>query len=145
MTRTYQAKPEEFRDNRNWVVVDLEDKTLGRAATTIATILRGKNKPQYTPHVDTGDFVVAVNADKIRLSGRKLQAKQYHHHTGYPGALRSINAREMLVRKPEEVLRLAVRGMLPKNPLGRKMLKKLKIYSTAEHPHQAQKPTSLEI
>lgn len=143
MTKTFNAKPEEV--DRNWIVIDLEGKTLGRAATAIARILRGKNKPQYTPHVDTGDFVVVVNADKVYLSGKKKDVKHYHQHSDYPGGFRSFTVNEMLQRKPEEVIRHAVKGMLPKNSLGRKLLKKLKIYTTAEHPHAAQQPTPLEI
>jgi large subunit ribosomal protein L13 len=143
MHKTYQAKPNEIP--REWVVVDLEGKTLGRAACAIANILRGKNKPQFTPHVDTGDFVVAVNADKVKLTGKKLDEKRYYRHSGYPGGIRSTTASQMLARKPTEVLRKAVRGMLPKNTLGRALLRKLKIYASAEHPHQAQQPKPLEI
>ena len=143
MHKTYSAKPGEV--SRDWVVVDLEGKTLGRAATAIAMVLRGKNKPQFTPHVDTGDFVVAVNADKVHLSGNKLERKRYFRHTGFPGGIRSLTASQMLARKPDQVLRLAVKGMLPKNTLGRQLLRKLKIYATAEHPHQAQQPKPLEI
>jgi large subunit ribosomal protein L13 len=141
--KTYQAKPNEVP--RDWVVVDLEGKTLGRAACAIARVLRGKGKPQFTPHVDTGDFVVAVNAHKVQVSGNKTDSKRYYRHSGYPGGIRSLNLAQMLDRKPEEVLRLAVKGMLPKNALGRKLLKKLKIYASADHPHQAQQPKPLEI
>jgi large subunit ribosomal protein L13 len=141
--KTYQAKPGEV--SRDWLVVDLEGKTLGRAATAIANSLRGKNKPQFTPHVDAGDFVVAINADKIALSGSKLRTKRYYRHSGYIGSLRSLTAEQLLARKPEEVLRHAVRGMLPKNTLGRKLLKKLKIYAGGDHPHAAQQPKTLEI
>jgi large subunit ribosomal protein L13 len=141
--KTYQAKPGEVP--RNWVVVDLEGKTLGRAATAIAQILRGKNKPEYTPHVDTGDFVVAINAGKIRLTGNKLRQKRYYRHSGFIGGLRSFTAQQLLQRKPDELLRLAVRGMLSKNSLGRRQLKKLKIYPAAEHPHAAQQPEAMEI
>lgn len=142
-TKTYQAKPNEVP--RNWIVVDLDGKTLGRAATAIARILRGKNKPQFTPHVDTGDFVVAVNADKIKMTGNKPEKKRYYRHSGYPGGIRSLTLNQMLERKPIEVLRKAVKGMLPKNSLGRKLLKKLKIYASPEHPHAAQKPEQVEI
>jgi len=141
--KTYQAKPNEVQ--RNWVVVDLDGKTLGRAASAIATLLRGKHKPEFTPHVDTGDFVVAVNADKVKLTGNKWQNKQYHRHTGYVGSLRTFTAEQMLKRHPEDILRLAVRGMLPKTTLGRQLLKKLKIYTAPEHPHQAQQPKAMEI
>jgi len=143
MTKTYQAKPNEVP--REWVVVDLDGKTLGRAATAIATLLRGKNKPQFTPHVDTGGFVVALNVDKVKLSGNKLDTKRYYRHSGWMGGMHSLTASQLLARKPGEVLRLAVKGMLPKNTLGRKLLRKLKIYASSEHPHQAQQPTQLEI
>jgi large subunit ribosomal protein L13 len=142
-SKTYQAKPGEVE--RNWVLVDLEGKTLGRVATGLAQLLRGKTKPQYTPHVDTGEFVVAINAAKVKLTGRKLENKKYYRHSGYPGGLKTRTAAEMLDHKPEEVIRLAVRGMLPKTSLGRKLLKKLKIYASGDHPHAAQKPTPLEI
>lgn len=141
--KTYQAK--DGHVEQKWVLVDLEGKTLGRAATQIASILRGKTKATFTPHVDTGDFVVVVNADKIKLTGKKLRDKFYHWHSSYPGGLRSFSAQEMLQRKPTEVLRLAVKGMLPKNTLGRNMIKKLKIYAAADHPHTAQAPTPIEI
>ena len=143
MKKTYSAKPNEVP--RNWVLVDLEGKTLGRAATRIAGILRGKTKPQFTPHVDTGDFVVVINAHKIAFTGKKLDNKRYYKHSGYPGGMHSMTAAEMLDRKPEEVIRHAVKGMLPKNSLGRALLKKLKIYASAEHPHAAQQPKPLEI
>jgi large subunit ribosomal protein L13 len=141
--RTYSAKPDEVP--RNWVLVDLEGKTLGRAATAIANLLRGKTKPEFTPHVDTGEFVVAVNAQKVHFSGKKLDGKIYYHHTQFPGGIKRSTAFEMLAHKPTEVLRHAVRGMLPKNSLGRKLLKKLKIYALGEHPHAAQKPKAQEI
>jgi large subunit ribosomal protein L13 len=141
--KTFQAKAGEVE--RNWVLVDLTGKTLGRAATAIASMLRGKNKPTYTPHADAGDFVVAVNVDKITLTGRKLDQKRYIWHSGYPGGIRTLTAREMLAKKPAEMLRIAVRGMLPKNTLGRNLLKKLKAYGSAEHPHQAQQPKQVEI
>ena len=143
MSKTFQAKPNEVP--REWLVVDLEGKTLGRAASAIAMILRGKHKPQFTPHVDAGDFVIALNADKVKLSGKKLDSKRYYHHSGYMGGMRSFTASQMLGRKPGEVLRLAVKGMLPKNSLGRRLLRKLKVYAAAEHPHQAQQPKPLEI
>ncbi len=130
---------------RKWYVVDATDKVLGRLATQIAAYLRGKHKPQFTPNVDTGDFIIVINAEKVRLTGRKLDQKVYYHHTGYPGGLKAETARQRLARKPEEVIRDAVWGMLPKNRLGRKLFKKLKVYRGPEHPHQAQKPEVLEI
>ncbi len=130
---------------RQWYVVDLEGKVLGRVATEIARVLRGKHKTIYTPSVDTGDFVVVVNADKLKLTGNKLEAKEYFRHSGYPGGIKSMNAAEMLERKPEEIVKKAVKGMLPKNPLGRKMLRKLKVYAGAEHPHAAQQPQELSV
>lgn len=130
---------------RQWYVVDLEGKVLGRVATEIARVLRGKHKTIYTPSVDTGDFVVVVNADKLKLTGNKLEAKEYFRHSGYPGGIKSMNATEMLERKPEEIVKKAVKGMLPKNPLGRKMLRKLKVYAGAEHPHAAQQPQELSV
>jgi len=130
---------------KDWFVVDAQDKILGRLATEIAMILRGKNKPTYTAHVDTGDFVIVVNAKRVRLTGRKLDQKMYWWHSGYPGGINGRTAREMLARRPEEVLRRAVKGMLPKSILGRHMLRKLKIYAGADHPHQAQKPKALEL
>jgi large subunit ribosomal protein L13 len=140
---TYNAKPGEVA--RDWYVVDAEGKTLGRLATQIADTLRGKRKPQYTPHVDTGDFVVVVNAEKIAVTGNKLDQKRYYRHSGYPGGLRSRTLREQLDRRPTEVLRGAVRGMLPKNRLARKQLTKLKIYSGPEHPHGPQNPKPLQV
>ena len=136
--KTYSAKPGEIQ--RDWYVVDAEGQTLGRLATQIADRLRGKGKPQFTPHVDTGDFVVVVNAEKIAVTGNKLDAKMYYRHSGYPGGLRSRPLREQLDRLPTEVLRKAVRGMLPRNRLGRQQLTKLKIYAGPEHPHAAQEP-----
>lgn len=130
---------------RAWYVVDLEDKVLGRAATEIARILRGKHKAIYTPSVDTGDYVVVVNADKVRLTGNKMDAKMYHRHTGYPGGIRSISAGELLQKKPEMLIQSAVKGMLPKNTLGRKMFSKLKVYAGSEHPHSAQQPKELAL
>jgi large subunit ribosomal protein L13 len=130
---------------RQWYVVDLEGKVLGRAATEIARVLRGKHKAIYTPSVDTGDFVVVVNADKVHLTGNKMLAKNYYRHSGYPGGIRSINAQDLLQKKPEMVIQAAVKGMLPKNPLGRKMFSKLKVYAGADHPHSAQQPKELAV
>ena len=141
--KTYSAKPGEIQ--RDWLVVDAEGKTLGRLATVIADRLRGKNKPTFTPHVDTGDFVVVVNAEKIAVTGKKLDEKMYYRHSGYPGGLRSRSLRDQLERQPTEVLRKAVKGMLPRNKLGRAQLTKLKIYAGPEHPHEAQAPTTLEV
>jgi large subunit ribosomal protein L13 len=132
-------------EQRGWYVVDLEGQVLGRVATKIATVLRGKHKPTYTPHVDSGDFVVVVNADKVKLTGAKLANKQYYRHSLYPGGFRETSAGEMLDKHPERVIRAAVWGMLPKTRLGRKMIKKLKIYSGAEHEHAAQKPQPLSL
>jgi large subunit ribosomal protein L13 len=130
---------------RNWYLVDMTNKTLGRAASKIARILSGKNKVTYTPHIDGGDFVVAINAKKIRVTGKKLLNKVYYHHTGYPGGLKKKSLAELLAKKPEEVLRLAVKRMLPKNRLGRRMLKRLKIYPDEKHPHRAQRPVMIEL
>jgi large subunit ribosomal protein L13 len=141
--KTFVATPETRQ--RDWYVVDAEGKTLGRLATQIADTLRGKRKPEYTPHVDTGDFVIVVNAEKVRVTGDKRNAKLYHRHSGYPGGLRSRTLAEMLDRRPEEVIRLAVRGMLPRNRLARQQLGKLKVYAGPGHPHAAQKPTELEL
>jgi len=141
--KTWNAKPGEVA--RNWYVVDADGKTLGRLATAIAVTLRGKNKPQYTPHVDTGDFVVVVNAEKIAVTGQKLDQKLYHRHSGYPGGLRTRTLREQLDRQPAEVLRKAVKGMLPRNRLSRAQLTKLKIYAGPVHPHEAQAPKPLPL
>lgn len=130
---------------RQWWVVDLEGKTLGRAATEIAKVLRGKHKPIFTPHVDTGDFVVVLNADKVVLTGNKWQEKKYRWHSGYPGGLREMTAEELRDVRPEEIVRRAVKGMLPKNRLGRRLNTKLKVYAGGEHPHEAQQPQTLEI
>ena len=130
---------------RDWFVVDLEDVVLGRAATEIARVLRGKHKPIYTPSVDTGDFVIVLNADKIRLTGNKLADKMYYHHSGYPGGIKEISAEKLLEKKPEMLVQAAVKGMLPKNKLGRKMFSKLKVYAGADHPHAAQKPQELKF
>ncbi|MBN1225710.1 MAG: 50S ribosomal protein L13 [Deltaproteobacteria bacterium] len=139
---TYSAKKGEVE--RSWYIIDAENKVLGRLATKIATILRGKHKPVVTPHMDTGDFVVVINAKKVHLTGRKLTDKIYYRHSGYPGGLKSMSAEEMLKKKPEDIIKLAVRGMLPKNKLGRKQLTKLKVYSGSHHPHKAQTPKALE-
>lgn len=130
---------------KNWFVVDLENQVLGRAATEIARVLRGKHKAIYTPSVDTGDFVIVLNADKVRLTGNKLDQKMYYSHSNYPGGLKEISAGKLLEKKPEELIRKAVKGMLPKNALGRQMFRKLKVYAGAEHPHQAQQPRELKL
>jgi large subunit ribosomal protein L13 len=141
--KTFSAKAHEVR--RDWFVVDAADKTLGRLASEIALRLRGKHKPEYTPHVDTGDYIVVVNADKIRVTGRKASDKMYHHHTGYIGNMKSISFEKLQQKAPGRVLELAVKGMLPKNPLGRAMYRKLKIFAGPEHQHAAQQPKALEI
>jgi len=141
--KTYTAKPGEIE--RRWYVVDAEGQNLGRLATRIADTLRGKNKPQFTPHVDTGDFVVVVNAEKITVTGKKLDEKIYYRHSGYPGGLKQRTLREQLDRRPTEVLRTAVKGMLPKNKLAARQLTKLKIYAGPKHPHTAQAPQPLEV
>jgi len=140
---TYSAKKGEVE--RSWYLIDAENKVLGKLASKIAAILRGKHKPVFTTHVDTGDFVVVINAEKIHLSGNKLENKLYYRHSGYPGGLKAMSAGEMLRKKPENLIRLAVRGMLPKNKLGRKQLRKLKIYSGMDHPHKAQVPEVIKI
>ncbi len=140
---TYSAKA---TDNKgNWLVVDARDVVLGRLASQVAARLRGKHNPLYTPHVDCGDFVIVLNADKVKLTGRKTEQKMYYHHSGYIGGLKSINAEKLLEKRPEDLVRFAVKGMLPKNRLGRKLYKKLKVYSGEEHPHQAQQPQLLEL
>jgi large subunit ribosomal protein L13 len=141
--KTYVATPETRQ--RDWYVVDAEGKTLGRLASQVADALRGKRKAEYTPHVDTGDFVIVVNAARVRVTGNKRADKVYHRHTGYPGAIRSRTLGEMLERRPEEVIRKAVRGMLPKNRLARQQITKLKVYAGPEHPHAAQQPKPMEI
>jgi large subunit ribosomal protein L13 len=141
--KTFTEKQEEIE--REWYVVDAEGQTLGRLASRIAPVLKGKHKPIYTPHLDCGDFVIIVNAEKVRVTGRKLDQKFYYHHSGYPGGLKSISLRDQLDRYPERVLEAAVRGMLPKNKLGRRMVKKLKVYAGDSHPHQAQQPKTLEL
>jgi large subunit ribosomal protein L13 len=143
MMKTYTAKPREIE--QTWYLVDAEGRTLGRLATQIAELLRGKGKPQYTPHIDTGDFVVVVNAEKVRVTGNKLEQKVYYRHSGYPGGLRERTLAEQLARRPEEVLRRAVRGMLPKNRLAAAQLRKLRIYAGPDHPHAAQNPVTLEV
>ena len=141
--KTFSAKEHEVR--RDWFLIDASGKTLGRLASEIARRLRGKHKPEYTPHVDTGDYIVVVNADKIRVTGRKATDKMYHHHTGYIGNMKSISFEKLQQKAPGRVLELAVKGMLPKNPLGRAMYRKLKIYAGCEHKHAAQQPKPLEI
>lgn len=136
--KTYVAKPETVK--RDWLVVDAKDLTLGRLATEIATRLRGKHKPEFTPHVDVGDYVVVINAAKIKVTGKKLTDKIYYRHSGYPGGIKSTSLRDMLAKKPCEVIRLSVKGMLSRNPLSRSMLRKLKIYAGVDHPHAAQQP-----
>ena len=143
MKTTKVAKKEEV--TRDWFLVDADNKVLGRMATEIANILRGKKKPIYTPSVDTGDFVVVINAEKIQLTGNKLADKMYHSHSGFPGGLKSIAAGKLIEKKPEDLIRKAVKGMLPKNKLARHMLKKLKIYAGPAHPHEAQQPKNLDI
>ena len=130
---------------RAWFVVDAQQQVVGRLASQVATVLRGKHKPQYTPHVDTGDYVIVVNADRVRFTGDKENAKRYYRYSGYPGGLRSRTVKEMRQRRPEHLVRHAVRGMLPKGSLGRKMLKKLKVYPGSRHPHQAQRPQILDL
>ena len=141
--KTFVANPETRQ--RDWYVVDAEGRTLGRLATRIADTLRGKHKPEYTPHIDTGDFVIVINAEKVAVTGNKLRDKRYWRHSGYPGGIRSRTLGEMLERRPEEVIRKAVRGMLPRNRLARKQLTKLKIYAGPDHPHAAQQPTEMEV
>lgn len=141
--KTYYAKPGEVQ--REWLLIDAENQVLGRVASKAACILRGKHKPTYTPHVDTGDFVVIINADKIRVTGNKLLAKEYYRHSGYPGGLKSETFEEAMQKHPERVIEHAVKGMLPKNTLGRAMAKKLKVYAGAEHPHMAQNPREIKM
>lgn len=141
--KTYSAKPGEVA--KDWHLVDADGKTLGRLASEVAKRLRGKHKPEYTPHVDTGDYVVVVNAEKVAVTGRKMTDKVYHHHTGYIGNLKSITLEKQLAEHPERVIQKAVKGMMPKNSLGRAMFKKLKVYAGTEHPHEAQQPQPLEL
>ncbi|MFT7178920.1 MAG: large subunit ribosomal protein L13 [Oceanospirillaceae bacterium] len=141
--KTVSTKPADV--TRDWFVVDAEGKTLGRMATEIARLLRGKHKPEYTPHVDTGDYIIVVNAEKVRVTGNKAKDKMYYRHTGYPGGLRSMSFEKMIDNAPERVVEFAVKGMLPKGPLGRAMYSKLKVYAGTEHPHQAQQPQALTL
>jgi large subunit ribosomal protein L13 len=141
--KTYVATPS--TRERDWLVVDAEGRTLGRLATQIADVLRGKRKPEYTPHIDVGDFVIVVNAEKVAVTGNKREHKVYRRHSGYPGGLRSRTLGQMLERRPEEVIRLAVKGMLPRTRLGRAQLRKLKVYAGPDHPHEAQKPEPMEV
>lgn len=141
--KTFSAKPEAV--TRDWFVVDADGKTLGRLATEIAHRLRGKHKAEYTPHVDTGDYIVVVNAEKVAVTGNKAKDKMYHHHTGYVGSLKSISFEKLIDKAPERVIQSAVKGMLPRNPLGRAMFKKLKVYAGTEHPHASQQPQELSI
>jgi len=141
--KTFSAKPETVE--RDWYIVDAENKTLGRLSTEIARRLRGKHKPEFTPHVDTGDYIVVINAEKVHVTGNKRTGKIYHHHTGFIGNLKSISFEKLIEKAPERVIEAAVKGMLPKNPLGRAMYKKMKVYAGSEHPHTAQQPKTLEI
>ena len=139
--QTYMANPDKIE--RKWYVVDAEGCTLGRLASGVASVLRGKNKPQFTPHVDTGDYVIIVNADKVKVTGKKMDQKIYYHHSDYVGGMKETTLKEMMAKKPEKVIELAVKGMLPKGPLGRNMYKKLFVYAGSEHKHEAQKPETL--
>ncbi len=141
--KTYTAKPETVQ--RDWFVVDAAGQTLGRLATEIARRLRGKHKPEYTPHVDTGDYIVVINAEQVRVTGAKATDKMYYHHSGFPGGIKSINFEKLIAKALERVIETAVKGMLPKNPLGRDMYRKLKVYKGASHPHTAQQPQELKI
>ncbi|WP_404401409.1 50S ribosomal protein L13 [Idiomarina seosinensis] len=141
--KTFVAKPETVK--RDWYVVDAEGKTLGRLATEIARRLRGKHKPEFTPHVDTGDYIVVINAEKVAVTGNKAQDKMYYSHTGFPGGIKSISFEKLIAKKPEMVIQKAVKGMLPRGPLGRAMFRKLKVYAGAEHSHVAQQPKQLDI
>lgn len=141
--KTYSAKPHEV--DQKWLLVDAEGQTLGRMATAIASRLRGKHKPEYTPHVDTGDYIVVINADKVKVTGNKTSDKMYHAHSGFPGGLKSLSFAKMQEQAPEQIIKLAVKGMLPRTPLGRAMFKKLKVYAGTEHPHGAQQPQALQL
>lgn len=141
--KTYSAKPNEV--SQNWLLIDAEGQTLGRMATAIAARLRGKHKAEYTPHVDTGDYIVVINADKVRVTGNKASDKMYHSHSAFPGGLKSISFEKLLDKAPERVIQLAVKGMLPRTPLGRAMFKKLKVYAGTDHPHGAQQPVTLQL
>jgi len=143
LMKTVSTRPQDVE--RTWYVVDAENKTLGRLATEIASRLRGKHKPEYTPHVDTGDYIVVVNAEKVRVTGNKFSDKMYYRHSGYPGGIKAMSFKDMQARHPERIVEKAVKGMLPRNPLGRAMFKKLKVYAGSEHPHSAQQPQSLEL
>ena len=140
---TFMASPATIE--RKWYVIDASGKTLGRLSSEVAKVLRGKNKPIFTPHIDTGDYVIIVNADKVKVTGKKLDQKKYYHHSDYVGGMKETSLKEMIAKKPEKVIELAVKGMLPKGPLGREMYKKLFVYATAEHPHAAQKPEVLNV
>jgi len=142
---TYVAKPAEAQATRKWYVVDAKDQPLGRLASKIATVLRGKHKPTYTPHVDTGDFVIVVNAAQVKVTGNKANDKMYYRHSGYAGAIRGDSFRDLIAKHPDAPLTLAVKGMLPKNVLGRQMLEKLKVYGGSDHPHRAQQPETLGV
>lgn len=141
--KTYTAKAQTVV--RDWFLVDAKDKTLGRLASAVATRLRGKHKPEYTPHVDTGDYIVIINADKVTVTGNKAKGKIYYSHTGYPGGIKDINFEDLLAKAPERVIQSAVKGMLPRGPLGREMFRKLKVYAGTEHPHAAQQPQTLDL
>ena len=141
--RTFVAKPSDRQ--RDWYVVDASGKTLGRLSTQIADVLRGKRKPTYTPHIDTGDFVIVINAEKVAVTGNKRAAKLYHRHSGYPGGLRTRTFEQMMARRPEEIIRLAVKGMMPRNRLARKQITKLKVYAGPDHPHRAQLPREMDL
>ncbi|KTD33336.1 50S ribosomal protein L13 [Legionella nautarum] len=141
--KTFSAKTHEVK--RDWYVIDASDKVLGRLATEIARRLRGKHKAEYTPHVDTGDYIIVTNAEKVTVTGRKFKEKMYHHHTGFPGGIKSVSFDKLQAKNPVRIIELAVKGMLPKNPLGREMYRKLKVYAGNEHPHTAQQPKQLEI
>lgn len=141
--KTYSAKPETVK--RDWYVVDASGKTLGRLASEIAFRLRGKHKPEYTPHVDTGDYIVVINAEKVHVTGKKATDKMYHNHSGFPGGLKSVSFEKLMEHKPEKAIELAVKGMMPRNPLGRAMQRKLKVYAGTEHPHTAQQPLELVV
>jgi large subunit ribosomal protein L13 len=140
---TFMAKPATI--TRRWFVIDATDQVVGRLAVQIANVLRGKHRPEYTPHVDTGEFVIVINAEKVRLTGKKLDTKTYHHYTRYPGGLKEVTAREMMKKHPDRILREAVRRMVPRNKLGRQQMTKLKIYAGSNHPHQAQQPVELKL
>ena len=141
--KSYMAKPQDIV--KKWYVVDVADQPLGRIASEVAKVLRGKHKPTFTPHMDTGDFVIILNAEKIKLTGKKWEDKKYYRHSGYPGGLKEITYDKLRAKSPEKILQLAIKGMLPKNALGRSQFKKLKVYAGAEHPHQAQQPEELKV